>query len=265
MGAFRLSGLPKLKLFHVDGGSGVQLISEPDNLKTLGCAVSPGGRYLWYSRRTGDWKYNARLPQYQLEAYDVETGERYPGSSGYGSVLRPTLSPDGRWLVFGTRRDEHTGWCCATWRRGRSAGCPSRCRTTTRSRGRPWTCCRACRSRPTRATSASWGGGLWKVRAGRPRRSRSGALRPDAGVQGRVRLSHRAVARRRAHRVHRPRPPAGEIDARTLRRGQWFGDGQHVFERHARFVRDLVEARAASAWAATGEPGEFPTGFRTTS
>ena len=109
MGAFRLSGLPKLKLFHVDGGSGVELISEPDNLKTLGPAVSPDGRYIWYSRRTGDWQYNAQLPQYQLEAYDVETGERYPRSSRYGSALRPTLSPDGRWLVFGTRHDEHTG------------------------------------------------------------------------------------------------------------------------------------------------------------
>ena len=53
MGAFRLSGLPKLNLFHVDGG-GVQLISEPDNLKTLGPAVSPDGRYIWYSRRTRD-------------------------------------------------------------------------------------------------------------------------------------------------------------------------------------------------------------------
>ena len=62
MGAFRLSGFP-LKLFHVDGGRGVQLIAEPDNLKTLGPAVSPDGRYIWYSRRTRDWQYNAQLPQ----------------------------------------------------------------------------------------------------------------------------------------------------------------------------------------------------------
>ena len=109
MGAFRGRGLPKLKLFHVDGGSGTLLISEPDNLKTIGPAVSPDGRYIWYARRNGDWQYNAQLPQYQLEAYDVETGERYPRSSRYGSAMRPTLSPDGRWLVFGTRHDEHTG------------------------------------------------------------------------------------------------------------------------------------------------------------
>ena len=109
MGDFRGRGLPKLKLFHVDGGSGIQPVSEPDNLKMLGPAVSPDGRYVWYSRRTGDWTYNAQFPQYQLEAYDTESGERCTRSSRYGSAIRPTLSPDGRWLVFGTRHDDHTG------------------------------------------------------------------------------------------------------------------------------------------------------------
>ena len=109
MGGFRGGGLPKLKLFHVDGGSGIQLVPEPDNLKMLGAAVSADGRYIWYARRTGDWTYNAQFPQYQLEAYDRESGERYTRSSRYGSAIRPVLSPDGRWLVFGTRHEEHTG------------------------------------------------------------------------------------------------------------------------------------------------------------
>ncbi len=109
MGDFRGRALPKLKLFHVDGGSGIQPVSEPDDLKMLGPAVSPDGRYVWYSRRTGDWTYNAQFPQYQIEAYDTETGERYTRSSRYGSAIRPTLSPDGRRLVFGTRHDDHTG------------------------------------------------------------------------------------------------------------------------------------------------------------
>ena len=109
IGGFRGGGLPKLKMFHVDGGSGIQLVSEPDNLKMLGAAVSSDGRYIWYARHTGDWTYNAQFPQYQLEAYDRESGERYTRSSRYGSAIRPVLSPDGRWLVFGTRHEEHTG------------------------------------------------------------------------------------------------------------------------------------------------------------
>ncbi len=109
MGNFRGGALPKVKLFHVDGGSGVQLVSEPDNLKMVGPAVSPDGRMVWYARRTGDWDYNAQFPQYQLEAYDRETGERYPKTSRYGSGIRPTLSPDGQWLVYGTRHEDYTG------------------------------------------------------------------------------------------------------------------------------------------------------------
>ena len=109
MGNFRLSGLPKVRLFHVDGGSGTELVSEPEDLKMMGPAPSSDGRYVWYARRTGDWTYNAQFPQYQLAAYDMEDGEQYTRSSRYGSAIRPTLSPDGRWLVFGTRHDEQTG------------------------------------------------------------------------------------------------------------------------------------------------------------
>ena len=108
-GGFRGGGLPKLWLHHVDGGSGVQLVSEPENLKTLGAAFDPTGRYIWHARRTGDWTYNAQLPQYQLAVYDRETGETYNRTSRYGSGVRPTLSPDGRWLVYGTRHDDRTG------------------------------------------------------------------------------------------------------------------------------------------------------------
>ncbi|MDE2874529.1 MAG: amidohydrolase family protein [Gemmatimonadota bacterium] len=108
-GGFRGGGLPRLSLYHVDGGSGIQLISEPDNLKTLGAAFDPSGRYIWYARRTSDWTYNAQFPQYQLAVYDRETGENYTRTSRYGSGVRPTLSPDGRWLVYGTRHDFHTG------------------------------------------------------------------------------------------------------------------------------------------------------------
>ncbi len=108
-GGFRGGSLPKLWLNHVDGGAGVALISEPDNLKTIGAAFSPDGRYIWHARRTGDWTYNAQLPQYQLAVYDRETGETYTRSSRYGSGVRPTVSPDGRWLVYGTRHEDQTG------------------------------------------------------------------------------------------------------------------------------------------------------------
>ena len=108
-GSFRGGALPKPWLYHVDGGSGVQLFSEPENLKVTGLAAAPDSRHIWYARRTGDWTYNAPMPQYQLEVYDRETGNRYPRSLRYGSGFRPTLSDDGRWLVYGTRHEDQTG------------------------------------------------------------------------------------------------------------------------------------------------------------
>ena len=107
-GGFR-SGLPKLWMYHREGGGGAQLISEPENAKTIGAAFGPDERYIWYAQRTGDWQYNAQFPQYQLRVYDRDTGESYVRSSRYGSGIRPTLSPDGRWLVYGTRHELETG------------------------------------------------------------------------------------------------------------------------------------------------------------
>ncbi len=102
-------GVVKLWLGHVEGGSGQVLTKEPEDLKAVGAAPSPDGRYIWFARRNGSWEYNASFPQYQLAVYDRESGETYTRTSRYGSAFRPTLSPDGRWLAYGTRHDEHTG------------------------------------------------------------------------------------------------------------------------------------------------------------
>jgi Tol biopolymer transport system component len=99
----------KLWLFHVDGGSGVALVSEPANLHMAGAAFGDNDRYIWYARRTGRHQYNAQYPLYQLAIYDREDGESTTMTSRYGSAVRPTLSPDGRWLVYGTRHQGETG------------------------------------------------------------------------------------------------------------------------------------------------------------
>lgn len=99
----------KLWMFHKEGGSGVQLIKTPDQLKTIEPAFGPDGRYVWFSRRNGGWVYNAQLPQYQISVYDRENGEIETKTARYGSAFAPTLSPDGKYLVYGSRHNDQTG------------------------------------------------------------------------------------------------------------------------------------------------------------
>ena len=102
-------GQGKLWMYHVDGGSGIQLIDEPATRRTTGAAFGNDDRYIWYGYRTGSWEYNSGMRQYQLAVYDRETGESATRSFRYGGAFRPTLSPDGRWLVYGSRHVGQTG------------------------------------------------------------------------------------------------------------------------------------------------------------
>ncbi|WP_290878474.1 amidohydrolase family protein [Gracilimonas sp.] len=102
-------GNHKIWMYHVDGGSGTALVSEPSSLRMTEGAFGADDHYIWFSRRFGSWNYNASLPQYQIATYDRETGDITVQSDRYGSSFRPTLSSDGKWLVYGTRHDEHTG------------------------------------------------------------------------------------------------------------------------------------------------------------
>ncbi len=99
----------KLFMYHKDGGGGFQLIKEPAGLKTIEPTFSHDGRFIYYSRRTGAWNYNAQLPQYQIGAYDRENGTNAVITSRYGSAFSPTLSPDGKYMVYGSRYEEQTG------------------------------------------------------------------------------------------------------------------------------------------------------------
>jgi len=96
-------------LYHKDGGSGAQLIKTPKNLKTIDPAFSHDGKYIYFSRRTNAWNYNASLPQYQIATFDREDGDIEIITTRYGSAFTPTLSSDGKWLVYGSRFEDQTG------------------------------------------------------------------------------------------------------------------------------------------------------------
>jgi Tol biopolymer transport system component len=108
----------KLHMYHKDGGKGIKLIEEPSSLKIVQPEVGHDDRYIWYAHRSSSWQYNARFPQYQISKYDRDSGEIKRETSRFGSAFTPTLSPNGKWMVYGTRfedqtalriRDLHTG------------------------------------------------------------------------------------------------------------------------------------------------------------
>ncbi len=104
-----LGGAAKPWLFHRDGGRGIALIDEPDNLKAIGAAFDPSGRYVYLAQGTRDWNYDAAFPQYQVVRYDRQTGRQATVTGRYGSGFRPAVSPDGSKLVYGSRHEDATG------------------------------------------------------------------------------------------------------------------------------------------------------------
>ena len=104
-----LQGLEKLWLYHKDGGTGLEMVGGPPGVRMTGPAMGSDPRYVWYHQRVGAWQYNAVFPQYQLRLYDRESGTQTALSARYGSAFRPAISPDGRWMTYGTRHDTETG------------------------------------------------------------------------------------------------------------------------------------------------------------
>ena len=112
-----------LFMYHRDGGSGVRIgpapppqpapdsqgPPPPPPTNKMGAVVSPDGRFVYYTQRTGTFTYNAQFPLWQVYRHDRETGEASQVTNARGSAMRPAISPDGKWLIYGTRHKTQTG------------------------------------------------------------------------------------------------------------------------------------------------------------
>jgi len=72
----------------------------------LGPAPSKDGRYIYFAMRnsTGGG-YNQTSLGWQIGVLDRENGHVFTKTNDVGSAMRPELSPDGRWLAYGTRNN----------------------------------------------------------------------------------------------------------------------------------------------------------------
>jgi imidazolonepropionase-like amidohydrolase/Tol biopolymer transport system component len=126
----RSLGSGEIWLYHAAGGEGVQLNEKPNWQKDLGePAFSPDGRYLYYSQDTTPgihFEYNkdSNGQIYQIFRRDLQEGKTKALVSGPGGAVRPTPSPDGKYLAFVRRvrnqstlflKDLRTGEEFAAW------------------------------------------------------------------------------------------------------------------------------------------------------
>ena len=96
-------------LFHVGGGNGLQMTERPhgdrDQKNQAEPVFSPDGRYVYYSQDTTPgriWQYgkDSTGQIFIIQRIDRETGSIEPFVTGPGGAVRPTPSPDGRYLAF---------------------------------------------------------------------------------------------------------------------------------------------------------------------
>ena len=102
----RSLGAGEVWLYHVSGGSGLQMTTRPTEQKDVGePAFSPDGRYVYFSLdatpgSTFEYSKDSNGQIYVIRRLDRETGDITPVVTGPGGAVRPTPSPDGKWLAF---------------------------------------------------------------------------------------------------------------------------------------------------------------------
>jgi imidazolonepropionase-like amidohydrolase/Tol biopolymer transport system component len=102
----RSLGAGEMWLYHLGGGSGLQLTSRPNDQKDVNePAFSPDGRYLYYSLdatpgETFQYNDDPNVGIYAIRRLDRETGSTETVTGGPGGAIRPTPSPDGESLAF---------------------------------------------------------------------------------------------------------------------------------------------------------------------
>ncbi len=94
-------GVNELWMWHRLGGAGVQLTKKETLGGVMEPAVSPDGRYVYFSRRPGRYSYDSDPNGgiWQIGRFDRETGQERPLTGEYGGAIRPTPSPDGQRLA----------------------------------------------------------------------------------------------------------------------------------------------------------------------
>ncbi len=109
----RSLGTGEVWLYHVSGGKGVVLVKKPNeqHQKELGEPIyAPDGNHIYFTRNTTpgpifQYAQDSNAQLFDIERYDLETGEVESIVTGAGGAVRPSPSPDGKKIAF-VRREQ---------------------------------------------------------------------------------------------------------------------------------------------------------------
>ncbi|MEP3722586.1 MAG: amidohydrolase, partial [Parasphingorhabdus sp.] len=104
----RSLGTGEIWLYHVSGGGGVQLVKKPSEAhqKELGEPIyAPDGKAVYYTKNITPgssfiYAQDSNRDLFNIEKYDLESGEISTAVSGLGGSVRPSPSPDGKKIAF---------------------------------------------------------------------------------------------------------------------------------------------------------------------
>ena len=109
-------------MYHILGGAGINMTpprpapaGAPGGGGAAtpvrqGAAFSPDNRYLYFAQKPGGTSvYNQMNFGWQIARRDMESGDIDVITQADQGAIRPLISPDGRWLVYGTRYEAQTG------------------------------------------------------------------------------------------------------------------------------------------------------------
>ncbi len=112
----RSLGTGEIWLYHVSGGGGVLLVKRASEQlqKELGEPIyAPDGKSIYYTRNVSpgpifEYAQNSRTDLFDIERYDIDSGEVTTAVSGVGGSVRPTPSRDGKRIAFVRRENNVT-------------------------------------------------------------------------------------------------------------------------------------------------------------
>jgi imidazolonepropionase-like amidohydrolase/Tol biopolymer transport system component len=104
----RSLGTGEVWIYHVSGGGGVPLVKRPNEQlqKELGEPIyAADGKSIFYVRNVTpgpifEYAQDSNTDLFDIERYNLETGEVTTAVSGLGGSVRPTPSPDGKKIAF---------------------------------------------------------------------------------------------------------------------------------------------------------------------